>query len=283
MLWVSAFVGAEAQESVAHDLDLYEQMCSRCLDLKRRVDDGELVSKSEAENTIAFFVELNHRLKTMEGDMTAVQRQRFKDISQWFATGVKPFRPEPLPELICRMPETLIPHYDLVLKARVFEDVPEVTQYSPDCFAIAEIAAPDLSYGLRLGVMGRRFGGYASFRSNYVFGEASYECTSEGALDNGGRFWPNGKDRVSNMTVTAGASCKAADYMDVYAGAGYGWRKLHWQDIEGGWAEVSDWSLQGPCVEAGLIFSYRKLAFSAGLSSICFKTATFTAGVGIRF
>lgn len=287
LLWVSAFVGAGAQGPLIHDLELYEQICTRCLDLKRRVDEGEQVSKSEAENTIAFFVELNRKLKAVETEMTVIQRQHFKDIGQWFTTGVKPVRPEPLPKLVCRLPETLIPHFDMVLKGYVSDMASvgnqETLQDTHEYFAIAETSVPDLSYGVRLGVMGRRLGGYVSCRSNFVFGDASYGCLSDGTLDNGGRFWPNGNDRVGNMAVTVGASWNVADPIDLYAGTGYGWRLLHWQDIDGGWAEVSDWSHRGPCMETGLIFSYRRLAFSAGLYSIGFKTLSMTAGVGVRF
>ena len=43
-----AFSDAQAQESLSRDLNLYEQMCSRCLELRARVEGGEEVSKTEA-------------------------------------------------------------------------------------------------------------------------------------------------------------------------------------------------------------------------------------------
>ena len=280
----SAFVSVEAQESMSHDLDLYEQICSRCLDLKIRLADGEQVSKSEAENTISFFVELNRKLKAAEGNMTVIQRQRFKDISQWFATGKKQTRPAPLPELVYALPETLSHNQITSIKTDTCEEsLPEIeSRASLDYFTIAEVAAPDFSYGARIGVMASRLGAYASFRSNFVFGDTVYECTSDGNIADGRMFWPSGKDRVSNMTVMAGALCKVADNIGIYTGAGYGWRLLQWQDISGNWAEVYDWSHRGVCAEAGLIFSYRKLVFSAGLSSVGFKTFSAIVGVGVR-
>ena len=281
-----AFSDAQAQESLSRDLNLYEQMCSRCLELRTRVEGGEEVSKTEAENTIAFFVEMNRRLKTKEEDMTAAQRRRFKDIGQWFTTGVKPYGPEPVPKLVCEIRDTLKPHFDDALRPHVSECVVSDNQImqksSPKYLLVAEFAVPDFSYGLRSGVMGRRFGGYASFRSNFVVGSASYECTSEGTLDIGGNFWASGDERVSNMTVSAGVLCKVADCLDVYAGAGYGRRLLHWQDIDGDWAEVSDWSLRGAAYETGLLLSFGRFTLSAGVSTILFRSFSMTFGVGIN-
>lgn len=83
--------------------------------------------------------------------------------------------------------------------------------------------------------------------------------------------------------TSTGVLVKAVRWLDVYAGAGYGWRSLYWQDIDGRWVQVDDWSHRGLSVEAGAILLYRRLAFSAGLSSISFKTAAFTMGVGLKF
>ena len=88
-------------------------------------------------------------------------------------------------------------------------------------------------------------------------------------------------ERTGNMAITAGFIAATCRWMAAYAGAGYGWRCLQWQDIDGNWAEVSDFSFRGLAVEAGLLFSYRRMAFSAGLSTISFKTASFTIGVGL--
>lgn len=42
-------------------------------------------------------------------------------------------------------------------------------------------------------------------------------------------------------------------------------------------------NLSGVAAECGLIVSWRRLAISAGVSTISFRTASFTCGVGLRF
>ena len=41
--------------------------------------------------------------------------------------------------------------------------------------------------------------------------------------------------------------------------------------------------LSGLIAECGVIASWRRLAVSAGVSTISFRTASFTCGVGLRF
>lgn len=76
---------------------------------------------------------------------------------------------------------------------------------------------------------------------------------------------------------------QAASWLTFYAGAGYGKRQLLWQDVDGGWAEVSDWSVKGLEMEAGAIFRWNRLAFSAGVSTVRFRTCSATVGVGFCF
>ena len=133
------------------------------------------------------------------------------------------------------------------------------------------------------GYQHERWGGYLNFRSNYIFGTTSYSCTSDGVIEDGNRFWPSGKDRVSVMHVSAGVLAGVLDWLALYAGAGYGYRRLAWEDVDGSWALVSDWSRSGLAAECGVIPSWRNLTFSAGVSTISFKTVSFTCGVGIRF
>ena len=71
--------------------------------------------------------------------------------------------------------------------------------------------------------------------------------------------------------------------LSVYVGAGYGVREIDWEDVDGTWAVVSDWTYRGFAAESGLLFSYDRLALTAGISTINFKTASFTCGVGVKF
>ena len=152
-----------------------------------------------------------------------------------------------------------------------------------DIYILANLAIPDISYGLMAGYQVQRYGGYVSFRSSFTSVSPSYSCTSNGMLDGGGRFWAGGEERSSNMSVCAGALYGLKPHVSIYAGAGYGSRKLVWKDVDGQWAEVSDWSCKGWAIEAGTLFSWKKLAFSLGVSSVSLRTAEFVCGVGLKF
>ena len=259
-----------------------------CLELRTRVEGGEAISRDEAKATLDIFVASNKRLKARESEMTFLQRQRFKDISDWFATGVRPVRQENLPVLSLSLPVSAAKgnneREDLRYSQRIeYERVASETASGKDFVVLAEIAAPDISYGIRAGMTGKFFGAYVSFRSNFTNGSSDYECTSDGKLQSGGMFWPGGAEIKSYMTASAGLIANAADWMNIYAGAGYGYRSLFWQDIDGKWAEVADWSRKGLVAELGCIFSVNHLAFSLGASSIAFRTCSFTCGIGICF
>lgn len=102
-------------------------------------------------------------------------------------------------------------------------------------------------------------------------------------MGNGSQMWPTGNEKRSNLIVSGGILAGAADWLTVYAGAGYGYRKLAWEDVDGNWASVSDWSRSGFAAECGVIASWRRFAVSAGVSTISFRTVSFTCGVGLRF
>lgn len=290
MLCIFVFHHAKAQESLDSELERYESMCEVCLELKSRMAKGELISRDEAKSTIDFFLTTNKRLKSREHEMTALQRQRFRDVGEWFTTGVRPQKPfgmESLPALECSLPSRLVINdiSGILTLQRDIEGSPSVSlwKYRTDFIILAEMSAPDLSYGLRAGVKGRTFGGYLAFRSNFVKASADYACQSDGTLENGGIFWPDGAERTASFAASAGFLTQAATWLTFYAGAGYGSRQLLWQDIEGGWAEVSDWSAKGLAVEAGTIFRWNRLAFSAGVSTVRFRTCSATVGVGFCF
>ena len=290
MLCIFVFHHAKAQESLDSELERYESMCAVCLDLKSRMAKGELISRDEAKSTIDFFLTTNKRLKSKEHEMTALQRQRFRNVGEWVTTGVRPQKPfgmESLPALECSLPSRIIvndpagilnPQRDLDLPPSV-----RLWKYRTDFILLAEMSAPDLSYGFRAGVKGRTFGGYMAFRSNFVKASADYACQSDGTLENGGIFWPDGAERTASFAASAGFLAQAATWLTFYAGAGYGKRQLLWQDIDGGWAEVSDWSVKGLEMEAGAIFRWNRMAFSAGVSTVRFRTCSATVGVGFCF
>ena len=168
--------------------------------------------------------------------------------------------------------------------------LPSSVSYEPyakplrvEFIALAEVSAPNLSYGLRAGLQGRKFGGYVSYKSNFSSQDADYQCMSDGKLDSGSCVWLSGETMSDNMMAAAGVLAPVAKWSSLYAGAGYGCRTVLWQDVDGNWVEVSDLSHKGLALEAGALFKWKHLAFSLGLSSVKLKTYSFTAGVGVCF
>lgn len=287
-LMLTCALNAQEVSSMDAELSRYETLCQECLELKSRIGYGETVSRRQAESMIEDFVSMNARLKGVKHEMTAAQRIRFDAIGVWFSTGKKPqVQSAPSLEALPTPPHQLImtttPKTDEICRVDHSHDIPGRRDYVRK-FILADITCPEMSYGLMAGLQGRRWGGYLRFRSAFVkTPETLYECLSDGSLPNGGKMWTSGDTRSSNLYITGGALMQVVDWLSVYAGTGYGRRTLAWQDVDGKWAEVSDYSCRGPAFETGMIFSYRRLAFSAGVSSISFKTAALTAGIGLKF
>lgn len=287
-LMLTCALNAQEVSSMDAELSRYETLCQECLELKSRIASGESIPRSDAEKMIGSFVSLNARLKEVKHEMTAAQRIMFDAIGVWFSTGKKPqVQSAPSLETLSPLPH---PHIlssqspiDELYRVEFFHEIPTRRDYVRK-FILADITCPEMSYGLMAGLQGRRWGGYLRFRSAFVkTPETLYECLSDGSLPNGGKMWTSGDTRSSNLYITGGALMQVDDWLSVYAGTGYGRRTLAWQDVDGKWAEVSDYSCRGPAFETGMIFSYRRLAFSAGVSSISFKTAALTAGIGLKF
>ena len=263
------FLAAGQERSMDERLDMYEDLCGQCMELKSKVAAGEQVSREEAQSLIDSFLNMNKALKSHEYEMSEAQQRRFASIGEWFTTGVRP-------EAVAGTVE---------VKEAVADIRPDVTGASKrgDVFLLASLSAPEMAYGLMAGYQHGRWGGYLAFRSSFTSCKTSYSCASDGSLGNGSQMWPSGNEKRSNLMVGGGVLAGATKWLTVYAGAGYGFRKLAWEDVAGDWAAVSDWSRSGVAAECGVIASWRRLAVSAGVSTISFRTASFTCGVGVRF
>ena len=293
-----AFSAAGQDRRIDEQLHMYEDMCEQCMDIKSRAESGENVSRSMVKSLIDSFLAHNKTLKRQEVDMTAAQRHRFAQIGRWFATGERPDTISPLPTVQAEPPCApaamlqsaccgLVPVSDTVfcIGRSDLDRVADMLGGKPrgDVFILASVAAPDMAYGLMAGYKHWHWGGYLALRTNFTSCKTSYSCASDGSMENGSKIWPTGNEKRSNLMVSGGILAGATKWLTIYAGAGYGARKLAWEDVAGNWALVSDWSHTGMAVEFGAVVSVRKLAFSAGISTISFRTAAFTCGVGVRF
>ena len=287
-MMLTCALAAQEVSSMDADISRYEALCQECMELKSRIACGEPVSRRHAESLIDDFVSMNVRLKEVKHEMTVAQRIRFDAVGVWFSTGVKTqVQSVPLLEALPAPPHphimTATPKTDDICRVDHSHDLPGRQDYLRN-FILADVSFTDMSYGVMAGLQGRRWGGYLRFRSDFTkTPETLYECLSDGSLPRGGKIWTSGDTRNSNLYITGGALVQIVDWLSVYAGAGYGRRTLAWQDIDGNWAEVSDWSVKGLEMEAGAIFRWNRMAFSAGVSTIRFRTCSATLGVGYCF
>ena len=293
-----AFSAAGQDRRIDEQLGQYEDLCEQCMDIKSKAASGENVSRTLVESLIATFLALNKTLKSQENEMTAAQRHRFTQIGRWFATGELPDTIRPVSPVLAEPPCApvamlqsadcgIMPVSDTVFCAgrsdlRRVTDM-HVEKSHGDIFVLASLAAPDMSYGIMAGYQHRRIGGYLAFRSNFTTCNPSYSCASDGSMQNGCQIWPSGNEERSNLMASGGVLAGATKWLTVYAGVGYGARKLAWEDVAGNWVLVSDWSHSGMAAELGTVVSVRKLALSAGISTVAFRTAAFTCGLGVRF
>ena len=290
LLMLVALSAAGQDRRIDEQLHMYEDLCEQCMDIKSRAKSGENVSRTQVESLIATFLALNKTLKSQENEMTAAQRHRFAQIGRWFSTGERPDTISPLPLVQAEPPcAPAVMLQSACCRITPVSDTVDRVAYMQggkprgDIFILASIAAPDMAYGLMAGYQHRRWGGYLAFRSSFTSCKTSYSCASDGSFGKGSQIWPTGNQKRSNLMVSGGVLAGATKWLTIYAGAGYGARKLAWEDIAGNWALVSDWSHTGMVVEFGAVVSVHKLAFYAGISTISFRTAAFTCGLGVRF
>lgn len=286
-LMFTCTLSAQDRSALDAELSRYEALCQECLELKSRIASGEKIPRVMAEEMIGRFVSMNASLKECRGDMTVVQRKRFDAVGVWFTTGERPqidlgVALEPVlwsftPYVTSEAPS------DISIRYVPPVGVPPRKWDLMSKYVLADFSCPDLSYGLMLGLQGLHWGGYVRARSNFhKLPSVSYTCMSDGDLSTGGRFWASGASVYSCLSLTAGALVPVKNNLTIYAGAGYGSNSFVWEDVNGLWALVSDLSHKGVAADLGVIFSLRRLALHAGITTISFKTAAFTCGVGVR-
>lgn len=138
------------------------------------------------------------------------------------------------------------------------------------------------SYGLMVGIV-KKFGGYIKAKYNFANQSTDGECTGEGLDGAGAEYWFSGETKGSRLSVTAGAMFRLAKPLYLYAGGGYGYKKLAWETVDGQWLENADETYQGVEAETGLVLRLKNFALSAGVQSNSFKYMEATVGIGIMF
>jgi hypothetical protein len=140
--------------------------------------------------------------------------------------------------------------------------------------------APELTPGLLI-TAGKKWGGVISAQSNFKSAKANYSAMSSGTRADGeGYIWPGGNHKTSLLSVGAGGYYHFIDWLGAYATAGYGHRSIFWEDTEGQWAQIEDLSARGVALSAGILFRWKFLCATAGISTISFQTLGVSLGVG---
>ena len=289
LLWsASAF----AQDDWDKVLDRYESICVQCLEMRKQIIAGEAVASSRVTDALSELSHLRGQLQAAGGRMSTAQKKRFggqhtpkeaasAEPSQQARTPSGPSlshlsapvsAPPPIPakesRLPARIPETSHPPV-----------VPPAIRL--DVIALAQIGSC-LSEGIFVSISQGQWGGYLSVRSNFVPSGSSYGISSAGDIAGGGKFWGNGASRYGTWTASGGVLYRpCGNAIGLWLGGGYASRTLSWQDIEGRWARVEDFSASCFSAEAGITATWGHFDALAG---VCIQNSLeFILGVGVSF
>lgn len=142
---------------------------------------------------------------------------------------------------------------------------------------------PEGSLGLMGSALKGVWGCYLKASSTLSHPSVAGLCLSDGTTPAGGYVWTSGQAKVSRLSVSAGALWQAFSFAQLYAGAGYGFRRQLWEESSGQWLEVKDLSAYGLAAEAGVRFLLGRCHILAGISTIGFRNVSAEVGVGLLF
>ncbi len=219
-----------------------------------------------------------------------IRHKTFGVIRDFFFT--EPIESAVTYEILLKTPETApVVKKEIVIKDSIIyvPTVPDSSAFTtkpkrqPFGISVSAIyAVPVNAAGAMLSFEKFKWGGYLKAVCNFRKADHSYDCHSDGTAGDS-YIWTTGQSRTTLQTITCGAIFKATNWLNVYAGGGYGNRTLLWEDTGGDWARVTDRSPRGICVDAGAQFKIRRFRLTAGASSISFKTINCEIGIGFCF
>jgi hypothetical protein len=125
-------------------------------------------------------------------------------------------------------------------------------------------------------------GFYVKGRSDFKHCPYDYTCSGNGTTASG-FIWTSGKSIRSAWSVGAGGIVPLGGPFSLYAGPLYGSRSTLWEDWEGRWAKVEDYSAKGPGADAGILFRKGRFIAEAGAGTVMFRTVSLEIGLGICF
>ena len=140
------------------------------------------------------------------------------------------------------------------------------------------------SYGVMAGWV-KQHGGYVKFMSDFKDGHrGGYSTNSRDGLINGESVPYTGDEKSAMASITAGYIGKVAKPLYLYAGLGYGDRRLNWVRADNyEYVFVEDKSPMGLAVDLGAVLRIKKFSASLGVTTIGFSYTYLSLGVGVAF
>jgi hypothetical protein len=186
-----------------------------------------------------------------------------------------------------------MPMSDELLVFDVRADV--ITEHVKTSFFAAYVGNPQTYLGLRFGTLGK-VGIYGEVRGNTnAFQNANYTY-KDGSLmnyDKPGYYQFTGTNGYAAFSVIAGINFQPARNLFLYGGVGYGKENYLVQiedygyqgstEIGKSYAKYDGYSFSGVEVDAGLMYRIKWFLISIGGTTINFKSANWTAGLGVCF
>lgn len=143
----------------------------------------------------------------------------------------------------------------------------------------------DVMAGIMLMAL-KRHGAFVHIASDFgKVGPVRGECGINGETGATTPFY-TGHTRKSAFMINAGAAHRITDRLAVYEGAGYSATALAWQlapSEGGGYLKNTHYSIKGISFEAGVLFTFKRIAVSASVATIKGKEWYGSVGAGIKF
>lgn len=144
--------------------------------------------------------------------------------------------------------------------------------------------APQSSFGFSLGQV-KHYGWFVSVMTNGGFtGTGGVpQADAHGFIDGG--FLPayNGNTTTDRFSVIAGGMIRVSRPVCIRAGLGYGFRNLCWQDNDKQWYKISDYSVSGIDLSAGIQVHLNGFVISFEGVTTQFQTIEGKLGLGYAF
>lgn len=282
-------------------LDSYQTICDKCILLRERSLRGDEIAPEELTSLLEQVSSLRATLQKGSGSMSKAQKERFERIKGRYTAAFQLH--EGLgdgPSLKVARPEINLPRIELGPALRLCsgtgktylhpdtqsrhpEGAKRPKDLSPSIMILGGWSSKSLSYGAMATITGRKLGAYIKGRSNFKNQiTASYLCLSDGTSD-GVPIWTTGEESHTEWVLGAGGIIRLSSAFSLYAGSGYGRSETFWEDSSGRWAKVEDYSSQGICADAGLIFTKGHFTASAGIRTINLGKPALEVGIGVSF